>query len=494
MDPLFDLLDAFHELCRYHGDALTASPYEHERWRQVRDGLTDRFLDENPVTAAAGSWDAFRVETPSDAPGRDLLVHLWVVLDALDRHFASQPLQAVRRDRSVHLIGERWWTTLSGSVVRPLASHEHFPHLTRGHIRDEEWTDDTTVADRFQEVAWGDDLCVGLYTLDGYEGHATTQCVGTRPLDSERGVYGFRAEAVTGRRDPADELRAAVAWARDAGVHILLFPELAIDERGRDALREEIGRDPGQLRLVVPGSFHVSTGSDDAPWANTAPVWLVSASGIVAALGTDARKREPFEMPALPPPDASPPTLQAHQSAWDDDTATFQTLREDIGGRGHVPFVATPLGVLSVLICRDALPAPGTAPDADLPYRALRAADHLAFLAMNGSASAWFWERGEEASRQFFSGCYFVNAAQAVREDDQSTPVAFWLLPDIREAIQSDPDLSKPSPRHSHRALFYRTPPPPDTAPHRRVAPWPVSGGLFVRIPLAASSPFTDRL
>jgi hypothetical protein len=426
-------------------------------------------------------------------PDRDHFVHLCVILDALDAQAAASALQALPFEGGKRLVGERWWRTQPGPPLWPLSVHHRFPHLDRGMLAKDEWIDDAIITAAFENLHRQGNLSVGICTLAGT---SETVFAGTRSLDPERGTYGFRAASVSAGESgwsPSDELREVVQWVRDEGVHVLLLPELSVDTDGRCVLEEEITRNPGELRLIIPGSFHLSTGDSDAPWANTAPVWIVSRTpgGTHLVPVGEAGKREPFDMPATLPEKAPTFVRAVHQAAQDDPSADFGTLLEDIGGPGHVPFVATPFGVFSCLICKDALVTTGD--PGDLPMRTLRAADHLALLAMNGSSASWFWGQAELGARQFFAATYFANAAQLVRLGDASTPLAFWLLP--RPLTQPRPGQKVlPADRKAHRVAFFRAPLPTSAAPHRQSEKWPTDGRVLVRIPLEHVSGFTDDL
>ncbi len=491
LSVLPSLLQVFSDQYDHHVGALSPSPFETDRWSRLRDSVSTRLSDGGAVLAASAFWNKARdAEAYTD---EERFIHLYVILHALDAHMGGLTLQAIPhghlngRER-IHLVGQRWWDTHPGVVRRRLSFHEHFPHLGRGLVYADEWVDCAQIGKAFAALVHGERLTVALCTLSG---QSLTQFDGTRPLDSAAGVFGFAATGVEDAptETSASELLGTVQWAREIGAHVLVLPELSVDAAGRQCLQSEIEHDPGSLRLIIPGSFHSPT--DKGRTVNDAPVWLVDRSGGTARVVqvAAARKREPFDMDARAPDQAPAFARRAHQAATDSPSATFGALREDIDATGHLPIVATPIGVFCVLICKDSLVLPtdfGTS-----PLRGFRIADHLALVSMNESPAAWFWDEADRSARQYGSATYYANTPQLVHSGDSATELAFWLLPRLGTVVAADPTQSgKRDKRTEHKVTLFRTLPP--SIPKRQVALWPETGRAHVSVSIPCGELFGD--
>jgi predicted amidohydrolase len=141
-------------------------------------------------------------------------------------------------------------------------------------------------------------------------------------------VNNWRATEVTPWNNRHASLRAALDKARQAGAHVVVFPEFTVDLAHRDAIIEWLrAQSAGStVQLVVAGSFHESVAADDGNHAayNTAPV-------------LDCQGRE----------------LWSHRKLRLFGSAASGTEHAEVGNNLHV--LVTPIGCMTVLICKDFL-------------------------------------------------------------------------------------------------------------------------------------------
>lgn len=260
-------------------------------------------------------------------------------------------------------------------------------------------------------------LRIGLCVLGR---HAKTQFEATGVLDEANRIHGFRATGVVwdgGSQGSVEaELQACVAWAHEARIHVLCFPELALDEDGRNALRREIERDPGSLCVIFPGSFHEP---DPEPkrtigWVNRARIWAVHAGATpeVVELG-GFEKTEPFTM--------SPEHVGDAIHNHDPDSGCLG-YREHIDPGDQIVIVPTPVGRFGIAICRDSFRP-------NLMSRYAPVVDHLVVISMNEARTDWFWSTSEDLARRSFAASYYVNSTQFVGAYDTTVDLAFFCFP-----------------------------------------------------------------
>jgi hypothetical protein len=141
-------------------------------------------------------------------------------------------------------------------------------------------------------------------------------------------VNNWRATEVTPWNNRHASLRAALDKASQAGAHVVVFPEFTVDLAHRDAIIEWLRTQPGDspVQLVVAGSFHEPMAADDGNHAayNTAPV-------------LDCQGRE----------------LWSHRKLRLFGSAASGTEHAEVGNNLHV--LVTPIGCMTVLICKDFL-------------------------------------------------------------------------------------------------------------------------------------------
>lgn len=122
-------------------------------------------------------------------------------------------------------------------------------------------------------------------------------------------------------------LIASVQAAQDAGAHIMVLPEFTLDLDHRRALARLLrSAAPGSLALVVAGSFHEPVGETAF---NTAPLYAANGRAVLTH-----RKLRVFGSP--------------DQGA------------EDVSLGDSIQVLATPVGCMTVLICKDFMDADAT--------------------------------------------------------------------------------------------------------------------------------------
>ena len=413
LDPL---LDAWRALVVEDPGMLSMAP-DPDRDELVSE-VRARIQGGRAVSGALAWW----AEREGGLEERERSVHLQAVLHALDVHFGGQPLQPVDGDGStVRLVGRRWWASVASQARRPFSVQEPFPHLARGALQREEWVEARAVTDALGPALRDGVVRVGLCALpDGCP--AVFEATGV--VDHE--TLGFRGVSVGDSPGDPSGLEGAVAWAVERGVHVLAFPELAVDEAGRAALRAAVEATPGSLGLVVAGSFHVASEHDAGDTANGSPVWAVVGGGVVPVCTVE--KTEPI---------TTGPGRMGRSIRERAEAEGCVAVREDIRPSGQVRVVATPVGAFSVLICKDALVLGEGGPLGNVRARAYRSADHVVIPSMNERAAAWFWEQAEESGRHFEAATYYVNAGWVA---GAGADVAFWSLPYRVDGLATDPE------------------------------------------------------
>ena len=147
---------------------------------------------------------------------------------------------------------------------------------------------------------------------------------------NQSAVGDWRATHIEPGEDRMASLYRTVDQAQAAGAQVIVFPELTIDVAQRALLAKRLRQQPvDHLVLIQMGSFHETIATESKTF-NTAP--------LVTALGRTVlthRKLRAFSKVA---PDADPVT-------------------EDISLGDTLHILATPVGLLTVLICKDFLDA-----------------------------------------------------------------------------------------------------------------------------------------
>jgi hypothetical protein len=232
-------------------------------------------------------------------------------------------------------------------------------------------------------------------------------------MDRRHGVYGFRGTEVAWHgpagESVASELIACLKWAREARVHVLCFPELAVDMAGREVLARELEKDPGTIALVVPGSFH-QIASDGPERVNRAPAWLLGETGLSGEGGFD--KTDPFNSGAA-----------EFAELFQDIPEDCVECKEDIRPGTGLTVIETPVGHFGIAICKDAT-------NHTLIEGYGNAVDHLLVLSMNPRGTSVFWAQGGESIvRRHGASMVYVNSAQGIPKTDEGADLVFTYFP-----------------------------------------------------------------
>lgn len=441
------MIAEYYQLAKTRNNAITGD----SRWmnqpefKQAKASLC-KAIDpkrENSIIGACTWWLEHQKQFVSEV---QRIRHLWQLLKELDRIYSALPLLC----GGGLILGRRWWNIAarcdkgrprSGFLDGPALTRSYeFPHLRVVDIDYEEWIERGRTKQAFEHVVTTNKLRVGLCALSG---KAKTFFNGTRVLPSEDNTVGFRAREIRFLAEPAaagdetrppdlealrtayrEELRHAVRWAHEERIHILCFPELCVCEKGREILRAEIESTPGELSLVIAGSYHVNTGPGADRAANTSPVWLVTEGRVQPLRDYQKIDLMSVEMAHLPKDGEAGPLHSVVELAR---STGCEWAKEDVSQGDAGLLVDTPIGVVAIAICKDLLWSDKT------PLRKYDdVADHLLVVSMN-AAPDWFWFPAQKLSR-LGTGVFYVNTPQLVASNDSETEIAFWHLPKLRNA------------------------------------------------------------
>jgi hypothetical protein len=377
---------------------------------------------------------------PKTLSEEDRFICHHLLLDVLDDHYADRRPYISLHSEPILVLGRRWWSRPEGLHDDHSADRAHtptsrllFPRLRIVNQKEAEgWFDDQQVGSAFSKLfnykTKEECICLRI-GLCSFLGDVKLAITGTGLIDDGiQKKWGFKSIAL--RKDgyigkPPDptyinQLKEALDWARDHHIHILLMPELSVCPDGLGVLAAGIRENPGDLCLIIPGSFHVPSHADGGSLANSAPIWLVTSSG---KLLTDHipsyEKHEIFDYS----------TEIALKSEGSCETAKLaiscgcRILVEDIKPGNSFRLVMTRMGIWGIAICKDALF--GT----DFYKRYCEIADHMLVVSMNPSDD-WFRHYARECAH-FGCSTFYVNAAQAIpKEKSNRVEAALWHTPD----------------------------------------------------------------
>lgn len=134
----------------------------------------------------------------------------------------------------------------------------------------------------------------------------------------------WRAQSVDSPTTRSASVLQALALARDAGAHVVVFPEFTVDLNQRKELAQNLRLNPSGIQLVVAGAFHEPQDGDPAVTYNTAPVYNGHGS-----------------------------TIFTHRKLRLFGDNQHGTEHAAVGKSIHV--LVTPIGCMTVLICKDFL-------------------------------------------------------------------------------------------------------------------------------------------
>jgi hypothetical protein len=138
-------------------------------------------------------------------------------------------------------------------------------------------------------------------------------------------VGNWRTQSVEPHSDRQASVVATLHRAASAGAHVVVFPEFTLDLLHKEQLRSQLRQFPSSVQMVVAGAFHAEEMTATAPATfNTAPV--LAGNGRL---------------------------LFAHRKLRLFGSRDEGTEFADVGNQLHV--VVTPIGCMTVLICKDFL-------------------------------------------------------------------------------------------------------------------------------------------
>ncbi len=370
--------------------------------------------------AAFNWWSKIESETFGQ---RDRFVRLHFLLCRIDDYYSEKRIVKMTASNGHIVLGRRFWDLYAsntgkkaGSVI-PRTTFDIFPHLRATEIKKNEWFEGQNIARAFRHVERSNELRIGLCV---FSGRAKTMFVGTK--EREQGVFGFRAGTIEEADSYLKELQECIMWAADEGIHILLMPELSVCPEGLNKLKKVISDTKNELCAIFPGSFHVQSDIHKEQWVNAAPIWLVHREGGKTTVKDNLipryEKADIFSM-NLSKASGMPNAKDAYEKA---KKAKCDHLAEDIAPRRSFRLMSTPVGVMGILVCKDAL-APGPFID---EYKKL--ADHLMVLSMNAKAG-FFDPFGRKSARLSGLATFYVNASQLTTFQKAHVETAFWFLP-----------------------------------------------------------------
>lgn len=484
---------------------------------QVDDDITKRVRGELDAGRSATYRDV--EEVVADAleglvltarDDREALSKAYAILTWADQQMAELPPGTARsrrggaspgddvipdEDGRVHPSGAFWWAV--NGPAEPARKNKTpggypFRHLERGSVPASEWVADKRVYQEFRDLVFPSrKLRIGLSTLTG-QGVPVVE-----PTDRiQSGLYGFKVTDIDG--DVEGDARAAVSRAVDEGVHVLVFPELSVHDPAVHAIREEVSMRPGELVLIVAGSFHRSAG--DVSVENSSPILFVRRLGDVQANEgarakedaepkavveelTRALKRYPFQLRVS---DLSKTPIMSRVQKRVKDLREYEggDVAEHLLREGTTPMVVTPVGVFSTLICLDCIQENHAGNGSTLHSRVCRIADHLCVPSMNLSPTADFWGRAESAAREYLVGTYYTNGWLKLGKNKASTHAMFWVVPRV-DGVRAVPHVEPRLEAKVTRVSVLHDPKIGGAFAQARVSEWPEDGFHMVEIPIS---------
>jgi hypothetical protein len=371
-------------------------------------------------------WNSKGVRQPDKSLARKIL------LGVIDRNFSDKPIERFYGSKKQIIVGRRFWNYLDRiqnnrdgfldgarySIARP------FHHLHVATLKDDEWIDISQGSKQFslQKKSRKEDAIpfrVGLFT---FSKEVKTCFIGTKALDENGKNFGFLSDHVAhdnkSQEGYLQELRDCVSWANKTGLNILIMPELSVCPNGLNVLHDEIEKNPGELYLVIPGSFHAPSKEHEGCYANVAPIWLVKKGKIEVLAAYE--KHEPFSMDVKKVPIGNA-CLSDPLSKARENHCLF--IKEDISSGSRLYVISTRFGIITVFICKDFL-----FHDNKRLNDVIGFTDHLLVVSMNlggGPFDYASWERS-----YFGTAIYYVNTLQACDIKGPKAPeAAFWRFP-----------------------------------------------------------------
>ncbi len=350
-----------------------------------------------------------------EQPNESNFTVLFDLLKTVDRSLDGTAAQQHLFDDGVLLVGESFWKAFS------LIPGEYpFTRLRFIQLRSTEIT-------RYRKtprVAFHNDDALNVATCSlGPE--ARTRFGGEPNLQGDE--YGLVAREVAPAAALAEKIESCLSWAKQEQANVVLFPEMAIDQRGLDVVESWIGRNTGQdgvPGIIVAGSFYLKV---EGSYRNRATIYLTgqedpSGQGF-HKLYYD--KSVPFSM-TVPKDVAGLPDSDWKEIFQAAQSHGKKVIVEDFVSGGSITLVNTSMGMLGFAICRDVLDLAGVGNPLE---RYLNFVDHLMIISFNEGVTNLFEAQGEDLARWHNCAVVYMNAGQAVAATNDVVKMAFSIHP-----------------------------------------------------------------
>jgi hypothetical protein len=412
---LCELLVEHQQFIRRGIDPRAAVADHSELVQAISESLAEiRWSEPIPSVLRVGKrwWEAGNTLTQDDI---ERFVRLHLLLRGINAACRNVPLMQVPINGQILVVGDRWWDRVAqqGPIPLPVRDSYSFRNVQLADESQLLWSD--AFSPGFFEKALGDcRLRIGLCPLDG---RATTMFLATQPLEPNiQGVIAQKIEVNPSSSvcvEYIDELVDTVRWARENRVHILCFPELSVCPAGREAILKELRTDPGDLYLIVGGSFHEAGPTGSTRKINVAPIWLVDRRGGLRITELRQKKWQGFRSPSsalriIPAP------------------SNLKTSQEDILPSTSTCVINTRLGAFTFAL------GPDDPISTDLLNQAAAVSDHVVMMALGFTSTHKLHESAKASARRYGVSSYFINANQTTKTN-AAAHAAFVILPNATD-------------------------------------------------------------
>jgi len=365
------------------------------------------------ITAADNWWILNQKQEESER-----LVQIMSLLKIFEQWFNELPQSPPAVVGSgVLILGKRFWHKSTDMIVTGASL---FPSLRFIHMNTEELAAFECTADKIKETKFNDilqsDFSIGVCTLPSVH----TKIKKTHKLlenDNKIGIIGAYTYGTidsaststdTGNKTETDidiatgtnskviirsKIDECLDWARKKMIKVLVFPEITVDNEDCTYLKQQIIKKPGNIQLVIPGSFHRTIDNGKEIY-NAAPIWLFNQSDDGKSVDfIDLgyyKKTIPFSSK---------------------ERGTSNILTEDfVPGDCH-RFLPVKGGVWGIAICRDVL---DLIQFANPLHAYADMVDFMLMPSMNGGHTDLFTSGAEALARWHNCATFYVNADGAL--------------------------------------------------------------------------------
>lgn len=394
-----------------------------DQWRKTRNNLIPVRLGQETKRELEAIWDDSEIGLDEKIK-LSFVVHLKAIFDddqtylLLDQILAyvsetlkGKPKVLLQANKFSLVAGERWWLMYNERVLgnEPFDGMDYVaPQRLVVLEKLEEGRDIVELEDLNGRFVGLQKLRIGLCTLPA---DIVTKFCLTRVLhNKKKPADGFVADQESMKL--IAELEKSMDWAIENQVQVLCFPELSIGPEGRSFLLEYAeSKGKSSPILIIPGSFHDKV--NPTSFANHAPVLLAGRQSRKIG-GYNKLERLRANKPSAAAMNAY--GLGAHNPQ-------IGRIEEDTLGDLNVCIVATPIGWVGVVICKDFLLL-------DEPKMKIYkgCVDHLIVVSLNDSPKAGFKSKAEDLRRLQNIATYYVNFGM-VFKPDPGLEMAFGVLP-----------------------------------------------------------------